>query len=182
MGKSFQEQLLNLGLVDKKKVNATKKEHHKNKKKKVRKNTPVIDENALLAQKAEEKKKARVKQLNQEREEKLKKRAEQARVKQLIAQHRLAKDPKGTAYRFNCKGKIQRIFVDKDLTEQLSAGKLAIAQINDQFEIIPRNIARKLREIDPHLFLYIVSNTEPENSSEPDDPYAEYKVPDDLMW
>ena len=102
MGKSFQEQLLQLGLVDKKKASKTKKQQHQNKKQnsKVGKKNVVIDENALLVQQAEEKKKARARKLNLQREAKLKKRSEDAQVKQFVEQNRLEKDDRGIAYRF----------------------------------------------------------------------------------
>ncbi len=181
MGKSFQEQMLKLGLVEKKKVNEVKKEQHQKKKQQVGKNVVIVDENALLAQQEMEKKRARARQLNLEREAKLQKRAEEARVRQLIEEHKLAKDDKGIAYRFNVRGTIQRIFVTKEMADKLSYGQLGIVVLADRSEVIPRSIAEKIGSIDSKLFISL--NAPPAGTeADPDDPYAEYKVPDDLMW
>lgn len=183
MGKSFQEQMLQLGLVSSKKVKETKKQQHQNKKQKGKagKKQTVVDENTLLVQKAEEKKKARARKLNQQREAKLKKRADDARIKQLVDQHRLEKDDKGIAYRFNVSGKIQRIFVSSELADQLSDGRFGIVGIGDQFEVVPRAIVEKITTINDKIFVNLNSASSGENI-DPDDPYAEFEVPDDLMW
>lgn len=183
MGKSFQEQLLQLGLVDKKKVSETKKQQHKKKKQKTRvgKHPSVVDENVLLARQAEEKKKARARELNLEREAKLQHRAELARVKQLIEQNRREKDDKGVAYRFNVEGKIQRIFVARDIADQLSDGRLGIVGLGEQFEVIPKSVVEKIQSINDRIFTAL--NTSPaDKQPDPDDPYAGYEVPDDLIW
>lgn len=183
MGKSFQDQLLALGLVDKKKLKETKKQQHQKKKLKVKAGgqQAVVDENALLAKQAEEKKKARTRKLNLQREAKLQKRAEDARVKQLVEEHLLEKDDKGVAYRFNVAGKIQRIFVSKETADQLSDGRLGIVRIGNQYEVVPRKIVEKIQEISSRIFVSLnVATTE--ESTDSDDPYAEFEVPDDLMW
>jgi uncharacterized protein YaiL (DUF2058 family) len=183
MGKSLEEQLLKLGLVNKKKVSQTKKQKHKSKKQQKLAKTaaPVIDENALLAQKAAEKKKARDRQLNREREAKLNKRAEDARVKQLIEQSKVKKDEKGVAYRFTVTGKIHRVFVAQDIADQLSAGYLGIVALGKEFEVLPKAALLKIEEINPKIFISRVVGTATEEG-DPDDPYADYQVPDDLMW
>ena len=183
MKKTFQEQLLQLGLVDKKKASQTKKQQHQTKKQNANagKKHVVVDENALLAQQAEEKKKARARKLNLQREAKLQKRAEDAQIKQLVEQHRLEKDDRGIAYRFPVEGKIQRIYVDKEVADQLSDGRLGIVGLVGQYEVIPRNTIEKIQAISNRVFVNInvaTSNKE----SDPDDPYAGYEVPDDLVW
>lgn len=183
MGKSFQDQLLALGLVDKKKAKEAKKQQHQTKKKKAKtgRNKQVIDENVLLAQKAEEKKKARARKLNQERDAKLKKREEAAKIKQFVDQNRIEKDEKGIAYRFNVSGKIQRIFVAKDVADRLSDGRLGIVVLADQFEVLPRTVVEKITAINNQMNV-ILNDKTGDDPDDPDDPYAEYKIPDDLMW
>lgn len=182
MGKSFQEQLLKLGLVDKKKISETKKQQHKKKKQKSKGGSkqPIVDENVLLARQAEEKKKARARQLNEEREAKLQKRAERARIKQLIENNRQERDEKGIPYRFNVDGKIQRIFVSKEMADMLSDGRLGIVGHEEQFEVIPKEIVLKIQSISDQIYTSL--NVADSKLSDPDDPYAGYEVPDDLMW
>ena len=183
MGKSFQEQLLQLGLVDKNKASKTKKQQHQNKKQnsKAGKKHVVVDENALLVQKAEEKKKARARKLNLQRETKLQKRAEDAQVKQFVEQNRLEKDDSGIAYRFNVSGKIQRIFVAKEIADQLSDGRLGIVGLAGKFEVVPRAIIEKIQAISNRVSVNINADSSKEGS-DPEDPYAGFEVPDDLMW
>lgn len=183
MGKSFQEQLLQLGLVDKKKASQTKKQQHQTKKQisKAGKKHVAVDENALLVQQAEEKKKARTRKLNFEREKKLQKRAEDAQVKQLVEQNRLPKDDKGIAYRFTVNNKIQRIFVAGEIADKLSDGRLGIVGLANQFEVIPRSIVDKIQSISDRVFVSINATSAPKDS-DPEDPYAGFEVPDDLMW
>lgn len=181
MGKTFQEQMLALGLVEKKRVNEAKKQKHKKKKQQSGKKQVVVDENAILARKAQEKKKERARQLNQQREEKLQKREETARIKQLVETHRLEKDEKGKPFRFNVDGKIQRIFVSGEVSELLSNGGLGIVRITDQYEVVPKNVIEKIQAINAKVFVSLSSKTA-ESEPDTDDPYADYKIPDDLMW
>ena len=183
MGKSFQEQLLQLGLVDKKKASQTKKEQHLTKKQhsKAGKKQVVVDENVLLAQQAEQKKKDRARKLNMQREAKLQKRAEDGQVKQLIEEYRLAKDDHGVAYRFPVANKIQRIFVTKETADKLSDGRLGIVGIANQFDILPKRIIEKIQAISDRVFLSL-NSAAVQQDSDPEDPYAGFEVPDDLMW
>jgi uncharacterized protein YaiL (DUF2058 family) len=185
MGKTFQEQMLALGLADKKKLNQNKKQQHQQKKQaKPGKKTTIEDENVLLAREALEKKKARTRQLNREREEKLQKRADEARIKQLIEQNKVAKDESGVAYRFNCNGRIQRIFVSAETTGRLSSGVLGIVGLAGQFEVVPGAVVKKIKEIDDSVFFVLNAGSvkQAEKEADPEDPYAGYEVPDDLMW
>lgn len=173
--------MLKLGLVAKKQVKEAKKEQHQKKKQQVGKNVVVVDENALLAQQEMEKKKVRARELNLEREAKLQKRAEEARIRQLIEEHKLPKDEKGIAYRFNVRGTIQRIFVTQEMADKLSHGQLGIVVLADRSEVIPRGIVEKIQTISDKL-LIILNAPQAGADPDPDDPYAAYKVPDDLMW
>ena len=184
MGNSFQDQFLKLGLVDKKKVQETKAKKHKARKQAKSAEQPLSaqQENVRLAKEAEAKKKERVRKLNLEREEKLKKRAEVAQLKQIIEQNLLGKDEGGQPYRFNVDGKIHRIHVSSDIADRLSKGQLGIVQMigtKEQFEIVPKEILEKLTKIESSIFTHLVkSNSE----SDENDPYAEFQIPDDLMW
>jgi len=181
MGNSFQDQFLKLGLVDKKQVSKVKKQKHQKKKQKSAKTQVVVDENALLAQEALAKKKSRARELNRQREEKLKKREVTASVKQMVEKNKLEKDDKGVAFRFNDLAKIQRIFVKKEMADQLSSGQLGIVGFGNSYEVVPRTIAEKIRELSDKTFILINKSLSP-IERDPDDPYSDYEVPDDLMW
>lgn len=181
MSNSFQDQFLKLGLVDKKQVNKSKKKQHKKKKQQAGKKEPVVDENALLVQREKEKKRARDQELNRQREAKLKKREQVGAAKQVVEQNRLEKDAKGVAYRFTDNKKIQRVFVCEEIAERLSKGVLAIVRIAQEYEVVPLDAALKIEKIGIGAFVYIAENSAGDDT-DPDDPYAEYKIPDDLVW
>ncbi len=182
MGSSLQDQLLKLGVVDKKKAEKAKKSQHDKRKTKVaKKQPPPVDENKLLAEQALAKKKERARQLNLEREEKLRKREDAARIKQLIESSRLEKDDKGVPYRFVDNKKVYRIFISQELIDSLSRGGVGIVRLGDQYEVCPASAVRKIQEVDANV---VVMLNEPAKKGEADeeDPYAGYEVPDDLMW
>ena len=181
MGKTFQEQLLKLGLVDKKQVNQAKKTEHQKKTLKVSKAQEIVDENKILAQQAVAEKKERERLRNLERQAELKKKEEAEQIRQIIDSNRQVKDPNGVAFRFPDRGKIQRIFVPKDTLEDLSRGRSAIVRSGPVYEIIPADAAERIRLIDQRV---IVLRNGQNNKAEKDaeDPYAGYEVPDDLVW
>ncbi len=181
MGNSFQDQFLKLGLVDKKQVNNVKKQKHQKKKQKSVKKHVVVDENTLLAQEALAKKKVRAQELNRQREEKLKKREVTAAIKQMVEKNKLEKDDNGVPYRFNDLGKIQRIFVKKEMADQLSSGQLGIVGFDNSYEVVLRTIAEKIRDLNDKTFV-LINRSPASKELDLDDPYGDYEVPDDLMW
>ena len=48
------------------------------------------------------------------------------------------------------------------------------------YEVIPREAALKIQERDPQRIVQL--NVQTEEAAAEDDPYAAYKIPDDLMW
>lgn len=62
---------------------------------------------------------------------------------------------------------------------QLAAGQLVIVRLGDATELVPKVVADKIAERDPSLVVRVKKST-----AQPDenDPYADYKIPDDLMW
>jgi uncharacterized protein YaiL (DUF2058 family) len=185
MANAFQSQFLKLGLVDKKQVAETKSKKRKQQKStKVAKGKPTTaEENLRIQREADEKKKERVRKLNLERDEKLRKRASAATVKQMIQQNRLKKDDKGLAFRFNMEGKIYRVFVDKETSDKLGRGVLGIVRMpgsGEVFEVLPRAILEKIRSLDSSIFIHLARAQE--ETADADDPYADFQVPDDLMW
>lgn len=182
MSNPFQEQFLKLGLVDKKQVGKAKKKQHSEKKQQTvsKKAAPVLDENAILAQQAQEKKRARDQELNRQREEKLRKREVVATVKQIIEQNRIEKDKNGVAYRFTDGKKIQRIFVKQEIADKLSFGHLGVVRQSAEYEVLPKANIEKINGIDAKVFTFLAEFKAQEDDA--DDPYADYKVPDDLVW
>ena len=65
------------------------------------------------------------------------------------------------------------------MKQQIIEGKLGIARIEGRYELVPKTIAEKIQQRnDKRVILF--ENTEQEIDE--NDPYAEFQVPDDLMW
>jgi uncharacterized protein YaiL (DUF2058 family) len=67
------------------------------------------------------------------------------------------------------------------MADKLSHGQLGIVVLADHNEVVPRNIAEKIQAISDKLFI-ILNKPAAGIGPDPDDPYAAFKVPDDLMW
>ncbi len=182
MGNSLQDELLKAGLIDQAKIDQAKKQHKKNRaqqpkaKRKAAKAKPV--DPAVAKARAE--KAARDRELNRQRDEVRRQREVAAEVRQLVRGHKHPRSEKDddVPFHFENKGKIKRIFVSADTHKLISDGKLKIVNDNGVFELVPPPIAEKIRERNSSLVIDL-----PEDKpADGDDPYADYQVPDDLMW
>jgi uncharacterized protein YaiL (DUF2058 family) len=74
--------------------------------------------------------------------------------------------------------------VTKRHQDHLVNGQLAIVKLDGKYELVPTAVAQKIRMRDPSTV--IVCNDAVEGSlpdtEDTDDPYANYKIPDDLNW
>jgi uncharacterized protein len=178
----LQEQLLKAGLVKKSKVSEVAREQHKARHAKAPSGPNEIQQEAerARAEKAE-----RDRALAAERKA-------QARIAELRAQARqIIEDKKvpragESEYRFTADGAIRTLLVNDDLRRKLSSGVLVIARLGERYELLPRAAADKVRERDASLIVLdhgLDADTErPAATSEDDAYYAQFQVPDDLVW
>ena len=179
MAISLKDQLLKAGLVDARKVSTAVKEKHKQEKQQRKHKIETIDETKANAQKAREEKAERDRQLNFERDEQLRHKAIIAQIKQLIEVSRLSRDGAEIAYNFTDGTKIKKILVTDEMLNQLSNGRLAIVKFDEQYSVVPKSVAEKIKLRDES---YVIVSNVLQQTDDADDPYAEYKIPDDLMW
>jgi hypothetical protein len=179
MANSFGDQFLKAGLVNKAQLNKANKTKHKQQKLKQKQKIEVVDEAAEAARQTAAEKAARDRELNQQLKEQAERKAVHAQVRQLVELNRLPLDDGEVGYNFQDGTVIRKLFVTEDIHDKLGRGLLAIARLDDRYEVIPSVVAEKimLREAS-----CIVSNATTQLESGEDDPYADYKVPDDLMW
>ncbi|MBO9716785.1 MAG: DUF2058 domain-containing protein [Pseudoxanthomonas sp.] len=177
----LQEQLLKAGLVKKSKVAEVVREQNKARH---AKGPSAPDELQLEVERARAGKAERDRALDAERKA-------QARASELRAQARqIVEDRKvprtgDSEYRFTVDGTIRTLLLDADLRRKLSTGALVIARLDDRFELLPRLAADKVRERDPGMIVLDHGQetaAAPESTSEDDAYYAQFKVPDDLVW
>ena len=181
MSNPFQEQFLKAGLVSKQQVQ--KANQSKNKKKKQQKNNKkikVVDENKISARQAAEEQAQRDRELNQRKEQQARQKAISAEIDQLIKDNRIERGEEcEIAYNFEHQKKVKRIYINEEMQKQIIQGKLGIARIMGQYELVPKDVAEKIQQRNEKR---IVLFGEENHESDPNDPYAEHQIPDDLMW
>ena len=181
MNNPFQEQLLKAGLVTKQQVQKVQQEKNKHQKQNrpSKKNKP-IDPAILKAQQAAEAKANRDRELNQKKQEQARKKAVSVEINQLISQNSIKRDEKcEVAYNFEHKKKVHRIYVNADLKQRIIDGKLGIARIEGRYELVPLLIAEKIQQRNDQRIVIFQEEVKPASDQ---DSYADYEIPDDLMW
>ncbi|MDX2458082.1 MAG: DUF2058 domain-containing protein [Gammaproteobacteria bacterium] len=176
---SLQDQLLKAGLIDDKQANKIKKTMHKQAKQKQKNKIETTNEAKLAAQQAQAEKVERDRQLNQQRKVEAERKAIGAQVRQLVEMNRQPRDDGDITYSFTDGMLVKRIPVTETQLKQLSNGRLCIIKLDEQYELIPTLVADKIQQRDEST--QILSNQSTETPDE-DDPYADFQVPDDLMW
>ncbi|GAB3478513.1 DUF2058 domain-containing protein [Marinomonas epiphytica] len=180
--KSLQEQLLGAGLVDKKKANKLKAEKLQHKQK-VKKGKISADDGAARKaelQKQKDEKIAKDRALNLEREQLAKQKAIQGQIRQMIEQNRVKKEDGDIAYHFTDNKKVKQLYISQTMHDELTRGRLAIVKLEEQYELVAEPVAAKIKERDESYIL--VCNIRQDDVEDEDDPYADFKIPDDLMW
>lgn len=178
----LQEQLLKAGLVKKSKVAEVAREQHKARHAKAATGPSEI---ARGAERARQEKAERDRALAQEQKAR-------QRIAELRAQAmRIAKDKQvagagESEYRFTADGAIRTILVGDEQRKSLAAGALVIVRLGERDVLLPRAAADKVRERDPGMIVLDhgqATGSEPSAGNAEDDAYyAQFQVPDDLVW
>lgn len=185
MGNSLVDQLKKTGLVNKTKVQQLKRDQYKNKKQKSKKGSvEAVGEAKLLAQKAQAEKVERDRQINKQQNEIAERKAIAAQIIQLIETNRVEDREGEIIYNFTDANVVKRIYVSERVHKHLASGYLAIAKLGDGYELVPKAVAEKIRQRDAQVIINIDQNnkSDDEPAKDEDDPYADYEIPDDLMW
>lgn len=175
---TLQEQMLKAGLVTSKKMA------------KVQRTAKKSRVQAREAREAvEENKKAQLerdKQLSEQQKQAVLSKEYKAQVKQLIEMNRITISRGDIGFNFTDNNLIKKIMVDKLTQAQLINGRLAIARLavdnssESEYAIIPASVADKIAQRDASSIVLHSALSAEEQDEE--DPYADFKVPDDLMW
>jgi len=176
---SLQDQLLKAGIVNKdkaKKINKEKRKQAKQRPKgEIAVNEAKVQAEQTLAQKAENDR------LRNRKHQKLAdQKAVHAQVIQLIKTNTIDRQNGETAYQFTDNKKIKKLYVTPTQQNELSRGQLAIANLDGEYTLVPSKIAEKIQQREQHVIVLLNSKEKVEVDA--DDPYADYQIPDDLMW
>ncbi|HIF17915.1 MAG TPA: DUF2058 domain-containing protein [Cycloclasticus sp.] len=174
---SLQDQLLKAGLTNKSKASKVKSQKHKKLKKQRNNKIETVDETALLAKQAEADRREKDKLLNAKRNQEAEKNQIAGQVKQLIALNKIEKDDEGSAFNFTHNDKVKAIYVSDELRDRIVAGRAVIVQLAKTYEVVPAAVAEKIAQRDKQRVIYLDDVVQVV-----DDEYADYQIPDDLMW
>lgn len=175
---TLQEQMLKAGLVTSKKVAKVQRTAKKSRVQ-AREAREAVEEN----KKAQSE---RDKQLSDQQKQAALSKEYKAQVKQLIEMNRITISKGDISFNFTDNNVIKKVVVDKITQTQLISGRLAIARLVidnsdvSEYAIIPASVADKIMQRDADSI--VLNNALSQEAEDEDDPYADFKVPDDLMW
>ena len=179
---SLQDQLLNAGMVDKKKAKKIEKEKRKQAKQLPKGQKPA-NESRDQAQQALNKKALRDKETNRALQEVAQVKAIAAQIKQLIEANRLDRSKGDVAFQFVDGKKIKKMHISPLFQNQLAKGQIAIVKLGEHYELVPTVVAEKIKQRDENLVVMLSEQSSVGTDQvDEDDPYADFKIPDDLMW
>ncbi len=179
----LKDQLLKAGLVNEKQVKKAQQEKRKETQQKTapQKNAEAEEEKRRKQQAVAEKaEKDRL--LNLQRKEEADKKALSAQIRHLIEAHRLPKGDGETPYNFADGSLVKKLYVSDQTRGRIIRGALAIVRLDQQYELVPAEIADKIRQRDASSIIVQNSPQQSDTQEAGDDPYAAYQIPDDLMW
>lgn len=178
---SLQEQLMKSGLINKQKAKQAQTEKRRKAKQKKKKGSvetsalQVAIDQQKLSQKEQDLEK------NRQTQAELDARSAHGKLIQMIAQH-CEKNYQGEIdYHFTYANKVKRIAVNEKTQQGLVNGLLAICVLNDEFYLINKEATERLSEIDASVLVALHEKVQVSDIEE-DDPYAEFAIPDDLVW
>ena len=179
----LRDQLLKSGLVNEKQVKKAQREKSKEQQQNQQMGKAgALDEDKRRLQQSMAEKAERDRQLNLKRKEEAEKKAIAAQVRQLIETARLTQIEGDTAFNFADAGKVKRLYLTEAARNQLVRGQAAIVKLDSQYHLVPRETSEKIRQRDESAIVLLNEPSTKSAQSGSDDPYADFQVPDDLMW
>ena len=175
---TLQEQMLKAGLVSSKKMAKVQRTAKKSRVQ-AREAREAVEENKNAQLE-------RDKQLSEQQKQAVLAKEFRAQVKQLIEMNRITLAKGNITFNFTDGNLIKKIEVDKQTQTQLINGRLAIARLvinakgDCDYAIIPAVVADKIAQRDADSI--VLNSALSQEEQDEDDPYADFKIPDDLMW
>jgi len=181
---SLQDQLLNAGLTTKQKTrqaNSDKRKKNKQQRSGVQHDVSLQEQIKQDLAKAKAKKQEKDNALNDLKKEQLADKEKKLRIKQILTHHQIKHVDGDHEYNYTFDSKIKKLSLDLVTHKALVNGRLSLCGLDDFTYIVTRETADKLAELDAQVVLVQNDKLVDEQVDE-DDPYADYQIPDDLMW
>lgn len=181
---SLQEQLLKAGLTTKQKTrqaNADKRKKNKQKRSGVQHDATMQEQVKQDLAKAQSEKQAKDNALNEQKRQQLAEKEQGLRIKQILT-HQQIKNVRGdNEYNYTFNNKIKKLLLDAITHKALVNGRLSLCGLDEITYIVTRETAEKLAELEPSIVL-VQNDKVIDDQVDEDDPYADYQIPDDLIW
>lgn len=186
MAQSLQEQLLKAGIAKPKQAKKARQDKaRRSKTARKQGNSQTTEEQQLARQvdAAEAAKRAADRKRAQAANAERKQRENKRQAIQIIKDNRLEIEtpPQDEPpYSYKIKGRIRRLPVSRKQRQRLADGKLAIVRYDGETSLVNIATAERLEQLIPKSMFR--NDPAPQDTPDPDDPYAGFEVPDDLMW
>lgn len=181
---SLQEQLLKAGLTTKQKA----RQANTDKRKKNKQKRSGVDVGASLQEqvkqdlaKQQAEKLAKDAELNAQKQKALAEKEQHQRILQILQHHHIKGVNGDNEYNYTFDKKVKKLYVDNITQQALIKGRLALCGLDDVTYIVTSETADKLAQLDESVVLLKHDKVDDQEMDE-NDPYAEYQIPDDLMW
>ena len=175
---ALQAQLLKAGLVDNKKAKKLSKQavHEKR--------TGDSKEAEIKAKIEQDKLEKQAKDLAIEEAKKaqLQEKELNAAIVQMINQHKIRDTDGDISYQFIDENKIKKLYINQQIYNALVSGSLVVAKENEGYAILPKALADRINSKMEGFIIVNNSQTNDTATTDEEDPYAAYVIPDDLMW
>ncbi len=181
---SLQDQLLKAGLTTKQKTrqaNADKRKKNKQKRSGVQHGATLQEQVKQDLAKSQSDKQAKDNALNEQKKQQLAEKEQRLRIKQILIHHQIKNVNGDNDYNYTFASKIKKLSLDAITHKALVNGRLSLCGLDETTYIVTRETAEKLAELDADVILVQNDKVVDEQVIE-DDPYADYQIPDDLMW
>jgi uncharacterized protein YaiL (DUF2058 family) len=183
MANALQDQLLKAGLASKQKVRDVKTQKRRDKKSK------IDDGSDALKQQIAEQKQAQAQKDKALNEQRFAEASEKGQVRGLISEFSkfaicVARDAE-IKFNYTLENKIYSVYITDKIQADLLNGTLGIVRYEDKCYLVPHKLAERVKLLVPQWCGYLwdkAAKDSVEQVSDADDPYANYAIPDDLMW
>lgn len=181
---SLQDQLLKAGLTTKQKARQANTDKRKKNKQKRSGNEVEASLQEQVKKDLAQTKQAKLERdtaLNNEKQQALAAKEQQLRILQILKHHQITNVNGEAEYNYTFGSKIKKLFIDNVTHKALINGRLALCGLDDVTYIVTAETAEKIASLDSTIILVQNTRVEDEVTVE-DDPYADFQIPDDLMW
>jgi len=180
MANALQEQLLKAGLASKQKVRDVKTQKRRDKK------ARVDDGSSALKLEIAEQKRLQAEKDKALNEQRFAEATARGQVRGLVSEFTqfAIKIPNHAEIKFNytLDNKIYSVYIAEKIQSELLKGQLGIVRYEDKSYLVPHKLAERVNLLVPQWCGYLWQQDAGKAVEVEDDPYADYAIPDDLMW